>query len=919
MEQKMPSITPRKRTFFSKLRIFLENSTAHGFDKACSKNITTIGRFFWSLVLCLSFIGLIWTIVTRVTHYREAMLETSYSSTIKASGPDGLSFPSISICSEGFSSEFATIDLMIAVEDRMKVYYQEPNYLLQRVLNKEGQTNYFKNNKIVNLLTVILEISILDLHGNGNNGNNGRKKTKFVDKCQVLDKREVNLLNLIKSSKNRKDIKFLKSHTKNLAKIFTSQNSSFSFHAKVCYMRHSHNEESGLHTDQREIILSLGNGNQYRNISDSALLVQLIEPVIAFHLGQEDDQIFNKKFAKDFDQMAFHLSIQDIIKNPPTDNIKIYLNNTHFVNVLDDLIMKASNYSQFYKPRFTFDKIAEVIGINKIHRDHNTIKVVPKCNHCDYHDDIVYEFINLTTRHFEIFRKEHNLRKILKNWKDVQPLEGHKGDEVNYFKRMQDLNLNIDSNIYSLKIFGVNIKNTARSEHIKISKHINFDATCFRLDFEQKHMKQRAMGISNGLELKLKIPKLYNGIFDRPLPKIFPRRSYKLEEFSKGMQGSKHKGHEIPDFSSDVYILIYPNYLAFPTVESKEVASTLLHPNTAVKVGISQTHSTHIFDPLERKLECNQSALPFEECLKNLIKCQPLHENSTCPYITQPIHPIDPHAAFCHPQSCHCASIKIEKVLTYDIDTCENQGSRENSVYFLELYESCIGSQNFIYSEFGHFRNYLTRQCYHQLLNIYQANHSNAYKYEYDNLCSILTGQSKPEKFPIDIHSSDINPKTWAPKYNPDLLYDNYEVSVGFETLYIYSLNEVYLDTFISCIIDIFGTTGFWMGFSFITAFEFLLFMFLILKTTILNYLGYTSHKKIKRILRKIKRFLLNLLNLIREKIFNRNETNIEGIAQGFNSALLAPLIAPLKIGSPELVNVMEAASNLGTQLKITF
>ena len=122
------------------------------------------------------------------------------------------------------------------------------------------------------------------------------------------------------------------------------------------------------------------------------------------------------------------------------------------------------------------------------------------------------------------------------------------------------------------------------------------------------------------------------------------------------------------------------------------------------------------------------------------------------------------------------------------------------------------------------------RQCYHQLLNIYQANHSNAYKYEYDHLCSILTGQLRPEKFPIIIHSSDINAKTWAPKYNPDLLYDNYELSVGFETLYIYSLNEVYLDTFISCIIDIFGTTGFWMGFSFITAFEFLLFTFLVLK-----------------------------------------------------------------------------------------
>lgn len=50
-------------------------------------------------------------------------------------------------------------------------------------------------------------------------------------------------------------------------------------------------------------------------------------------------------------------------------------------------------------------------------------------------------------------------------------------------------------------------------------------------------------------------------------------------------------------------------------------------------------------------------------------------------------------------------------------------------------------------------------------------------------------------------------------------------------------MSEVYRDTLINCLIDVFGTTGFWLGFSVITAFEFLLFIGILIKNAVLEFL----------------------------------------------------------------------------------
>lgn len=70
-------------------------------------------------------------------------------------------------------------------------------------------------------------------------------------------------------------------------------------------------------------------------------------------------------------------------------------------------------------------------------------------------------------------------------------------------------------------------------------------------------------------------------------------------------------------------------------------------------------------------------------------------------------------------------SIKLEKVLAYEVNHCEGYGNRPNSIYSLELYASCIGMKNLIFDEVYDFKNYLNRNCYNRLLKIYNATHGN--------------------------------------------------------------------------------------------------------------------------------------------------------------------------------------------------
>ena len=206
---------------------------------------------------------------------------------------------------------------------------------------------------------------------------------------------------------------------------------------------------------------------------------------------------------------------------------------------------------------------------------------------------------------------------------------------------------------------------------------------------------------------------------------------------------------------------------------------------------------------------------------------------------------LDPVEIGCHPQNCDMKLISIEKAVSYDIKPCENEEHMENSQYFLEIHESCKGSPNLVYKSLSEFRNYFTEMCFKKLFltHIHDEdgifNYDTVHNYEYDEICSILTGHTRPDeikdKFLLNelmknstqnLSNNEIFKMKYTPKYHEENIYENYEVMIGFENLYTTSIEEVYLDTFISMLIDLVGTFGFWLGFSFITSFDFLYFMF---------------------------------------------------------------------------------------------
>lgn len=138
----------------AKLKTFVENTSVDGFDKACSSSITVYGRIFWSGILVTSLLGMVWMINQRVTEYYTAMSATTFTTDIKT--PDqnfaGLAFPSISICSEAFSTEFATKDLMLEIYKQMTYFYENPSKLLEKVITNQHDALYFDENSIIKIL-----------------------------------------------------------------------------------------------------------------------------------------------------------------------------------------------------------------------------------------------------------------------------------------------------------------------------------------------------------------------------------------------------------------------------------------------------------------------------------------------------------------------------------------------------------------------------------------------------------------------------------------------------------------------------------------------------------------------------------------------------------------------------------------------
>ena len=832
----------------TKTQYFFDTTTAHGFDKAFGTRTrparyTKIRRFFWTIILILSFIGLVWTISERVTDYLEATSSTSFTSDIKsASGSDtngnGLSFPSVSICSEGFSTEFASTDLMMALEEKLKYYYEFPNMLLQKVLNHESSSYLYQENYLVKFLEHIINDYI-------------RRKI-MVDQ---IDTNGTTIFDQISGDASCQDIPSIEIPLRHEANKLLSRplfNSSESIllieNVTACYLLEN-----------------------TTNDNSTAYKIGLDHPNFNFNLHKSDENIFQDHFLNDFDTLAFHFSITDIITNPPSKNIDLYLHQSEFIQHLDTIFNTASNYSQFYKPRSEYDKkeIAPILNMEYESRDSRFDFVAPVCDVCVSGEDMNFNITNSRTSVGFSFISDHA-------YLDSQKLHMHYSHEIvgsnsdsqlAQYDVLTDFMLNPDTTIFSAKLFSVNLQNLQNSKFINISTHINFDSTCFRLDFDQEFLKQTSSGVDNGLHLELKIPKLYNGIFERPYPNMFPRRVFKIAEDDsvEGLQGftafEKEQNEdllssEIPDFRNNIFAMIYPFELNYPTTQGVEVSSMSLQANKLIKIAITSSESNYMFDPLMKNLTCSETAIPYQECLLKGITCNPLNQNSTCNLIYEPYQALNPVNLGCHPQNCFSKVVNIEKATSYDIETCENEEFRENSKYFMEMHESCQGSPNLFYRDLQGFKDYIVGMCWKKVYKMHENEddfkYSEINKYHYDEICSILTGMISPEEIeiagPNQLNQLNSNPDTFAPTFNPEILYDSYEVMIGFENLYITSISEVYLDTFISCLIDVVGMFGFWLGFSFITSVEFVMFIFKFFKNLVYipYFYGYRDREKRK-------------------------------------------------------------------------
>ena len=90
----------------------------------------------------------------------------------------------------------------------------------------------------------------------------------------------------------------------------------------------------------------------------------------------------------------------------------------------------------------------------------------------------------------------------------------------------------------------------------------------------------------------------------------------------------------------------------------------------------------------------------------------------------------------------------------------------------------------------------------------------------------VKSGKSSNMTNPLN---SIMNPRILQPcdiLYDSESSYDYFEINLGYAELLKYTRTEVPIDTWDRLFIDLSGTLGFWMGFSFITLFEIFVFLY---------------------------------------------------------------------------------------------
>ena len=167
---------------------------------------------------------------------------------------------------------------------------------------------------------------------------------------------------------------------------------------------------------------------------------------------------------------------------------------------------------------------------------------------------------------------------------------------------------------------------------VKVEKTVDFDNMCIRLDFNESLVNQLEPGSSNGIQLRIQVPKAYNGVFNKTVVRRFPRKRYTFDgDWNKREDLDSNRKNQV--FNQEMFLMVHDKSLKMPTTTSPEVSVIYLRNNQIAKISINNNLEIYQHDPVETNHTCDNFQVPLYECLYNSINCKPLEGDTRCPVI----------------------------------------------------------------------------------------------------------------------------------------------------------------------------------------------------------------------------------------------------------------------------------------------
>ena len=115
---------------------FANSVSAHGLGKIASAK-TILSAILWLLITIGCVCGFIIATVTRINSFKKSNSKVSYTTNTEYP-KTGLELPSVSICQEGFNSEFMVNDLLLSYYDEVRdLIENQQEFMVRKLYDKE--------------------------------------------------------------------------------------------------------------------------------------------------------------------------------------------------------------------------------------------------------------------------------------------------------------------------------------------------------------------------------------------------------------------------------------------------------------------------------------------------------------------------------------------------------------------------------------------------------------------------------------------------------------------------------------------------------------------------------------------------------------------------------------------------------------